>query len=529
MTRLVLAFIALSCLIGAATAINGHDKIVGCYWGTWSHYRPGYGQFRVEDIDANLCTHGFYGFADLHNDTWTLKIWDPWLDQAPNDPNCNNGEFCDYDNYRKFIALKNVNPDFVPMISIGGWNAGSGAYSHMAEDPEKRKTFIDSLSEFLDMYAFEGVDLDWEYPGQREGAQPDKDKEDFSLLVQEMSAMLKPRGLLFSAALSASKKVVEGAYDFPAVLPHFDFLNVMSYDYHGWFPDHEFTGHNAPLYRREEEDHEGHPGWYFNQFDSMLVYMVQQGVPKEKIVLGTPLYGRGFVLNNTEENGLYCGAHAGIPAGPYTRQDGIWGYQEIIQAFTNETLINLPDGKPKDWTVVVDDCYQAPYAYNGPYWIGYDDEESMRVKAKFINFLDIAGAMVWSIDTDDFKGGNTHAFPLLHAIHDGLASGETFDPENPHCKGTAPMCPDDFAPSTTAAPTTTQPPTTTSDNNQGQCTEDLDVIPFPGDCHKYFMCLAKEGGGYDLQEFTCGDWVFDPNIDACTDPNLPSNDMLCPP
>ena len=100
--------------------------------------------------------------------------------------------------------------------------------------------------------------------------------------------------------------------------------------------------------------------------------------------------------------------------GSYTRQDGIWGYQEIIQAFTNETLINLPDGKPKDWTVVVDDCYQAPYAYNGPYWIGYDDEESMRVKAKFINFLDIAGAMVWSIDTDDFKGGNTHAFPLLH-------------------------------------------------------------------------------------------------------------------
>jgi chitinase len=75
--------------------------------------------------------------------------------------------------------------------------------------------------------------------------------------------MLKPRGLLFSAALSASKKVIEGAYDFPAILPHFDFLNVMSYDYHGWFPDHEFTGHNAPLYRREEEDQEGHPGKVF--------------------------------------------------------------------------------------------------------------------------------------------------------------------------------------------------------------------------------------------------------------------------
>ena len=64
----------------------------------------------------------FSGQALDFFDTWTLKIWNPWLDQAPNDPNCNNGEFCDYDNYRKFIALKNVNPDFVPMISIGKLN-----------------------------------------------------------------------------------------------------------------------------------------------------------------------------------------------------------------------------------------------------------------------------------------------------------------------------------------------------------------------------------------------------------------------
>ena len=84
--------------------------------------------------------------------------------------------------------------------------------------------------------------------------------------------MLKPRGLLFSAALSPSKMIVEGAYDFPAVLPHFDFLNVMTYDYHGWFPDHEFTGHNAPLYRREEEDHEGHPG---KALDTIRYYVMK--------------------------------------------------------------------------------------------------------------------------------------------------------------------------------------------------------------------------------------------------------------
>ena len=46
-------------------------------------YRPGYGQFSVDNIDSTLCTHGFYGFADLNNRTedphaWELVAYDPW-------------------------------------------------------------------------------------------------------------------------------------------------------------------------------------------------------------------------------------------------------------------------------------------------------------------------------------------------------------------------------------------------------------------------------------------------------------------
>ena len=98
---------------------KAHDKVVGCYWGTWSFYRTGFGKFDVNDIDPSLCTHGFYGFADLHNDTWTVKIWDPWYDQNPNDPGCDDGRFCCYDSYRRFIKLRETHPGFIPMISIG--------------------------------------------------------------------------------------------------------------------------------------------------------------------------------------------------------------------------------------------------------------------------------------------------------------------------------------------------------------------------------------------------------------------------
>ncbi len=308
----------------------------------------------------------------------------------------------------------------------------------MAADPEKRKTFVDSVSDFLDDYPFDGVDLDWvkiykllkkkilpslsqnllqEYPGQREGSDPEHDKENFSLLVAELSAMLKSRNLLFSAALSPAKKTVDQGYDLPFLVDHFDLFNVMTYDYHGWWGvNHSFTGHNAPLYRREEEEPEDHPGWYFNVFDSLSVYL-DGGVPKDKLIMGMPIYGRGFVLNDTEETGLYCGANAGIPAGPYTRQDGIWGYLEIMQAMNNDTLINLPGAKPHDWKIVTDDCITAPYAYNGPYWIGYDDPESFAVKARFINFLDIRGAMVWSMDTDDFSGRYGTKYPMMHVSY----------------------------------------------------------------------------------------------------------------
>merc|ERR1712141_96063 len=259
----------LAFLLALATVAYGHDKIVGCYWGVWSFYRPGYGAFDVDDIDASLCTHGMYGFADLDNATWTIKVWDPWYDQAPEDCGPDGSIYCHYDSYRRFINLKQSYPNFKPMISIGGWNAGSGSYSMMAADPQKRKTFIDSLSEFLDKYHFDGVDLDWEYPGDREGSDPENDKENFSKLVTEMKAMLSAKGKLFTAALTPDFRRLDIGYDVPVVSEALDVMFIMTYDYHGLWDNHNFTGHNAPIYFRDEENFEEHPGYKWNVYDTL--------------------------------------------------------------------------------------------------------------------------------------------------------------------------------------------------------------------------------------------------------------------
>jgi chitinase len=51
-------------------------KVV-CYYGSWSAYRPGDGNFRIDFIDPNLCTHIIYTFVGigLHGD---IRILDNW-------------------------------------------------------------------------------------------------------------------------------------------------------------------------------------------------------------------------------------------------------------------------------------------------------------------------------------------------------------------------------------------------------------------------------------------------------------------
>ena len=85
-------------------------------------------------------------------------------------------------------------------------------------------------------------------------------------------------------------------------------------------------------------------------------------------MLGVPSYGRGWTLADNDQNGLYCPATGGVPKGPYTRQKGIWGFYEILQAINNDTLVNLPGATAKQWEVTVDGCYMAPYAGQQRVW-----------------------------------------------------------------------------------------------------------------------------------------------------------------
>lgn len=129
---------------------DGKFKVV-CYFTNWAWYRPGEGKYLPEDIDENLCTHIVYGFAVLDGTTLTIKTHDSWAD-------IDNNFYERVTEYRK--KGKRVT------VAIGGWNDSAGdKYSRLVLSDNARYNFITSTIEFIDKYGFEGLDLDWEYPG----------------------------------------------------------------------------------------------------------------------------------------------------------------------------------------------------------------------------------------------------------------------------------------------------------------------------------------------------------------------------
>ena len=169
-------------------------KPVVCYYGSWARYRTSEGQFLPSDIDANLCTHAIYAFAALNADTNEIEAYDPWADLPSTETDGN------YDGYGEMIKLKQINPNLIVMLAIGGYNAGSKVFSDMVLTQENRATFVQSCVSFLTKYQFDGLDLDWEYPGSNEGSRPE-DKDNFVLLVQELKAVSNFMILFYNSSL----------------------------------------------------------------------------------------------------------------------------------------------------------------------------------------------------------------------------------------------------------------------------------------------------------------------------------------
>ncbi|WP_299312992.1 glycosyl hydrolase family 18 protein [uncultured Aquimarina sp.] len=315
------------------------------------------------------------------------------------------------------------------MASLGGWSMCKH-FPEMAADPVKRARFIEDCKKLINM-GFDGIDLDWEYPGPFPGMNftgTNADYANFENLVEEIRAAIGPDKLI-TAAMAADYKKLEG-FNWSNLANTMDYFNMMTYDFNGGFSN--IAGHNAPVY-----PYDGAEAPDFN-WQTLLDKMKGMGVPVSKINFGAPFYGRGVVTDGTADlNAPTVKRNVTIqPDGPVsTAADYTNWPQEVYDGTPNYFFIKQKTGSGSGWTRKWDDQAKVPYMIKGNFFLSYDDEESITEKAKFINANNLAGTIIWTVFGDLEFSGSAQSFgtklkrwsnvksPLINKINEVFASG----------------------------------------------------------------------------------------------------------
>ncbi|KAL7472651.1 hypothetical protein ACHAXS_013011 [Conticribra weissflogii] len=279
--------------------------------------------------------------------------------------------------------------------SIGGWTL-SDAFVGMAANPSSRQKFAKNCADLITSYGFDGIDLDWEYPGYKEHSGTENDIITFSLLLEDVRAELDKledetgQYYKLTAALPCGPHHMINI-NIPHINSVLDELNVMSYDFHGSWSD--TTGVAAPLF---------HQGWGEADFsvDDCVRNWVDGGASREKINLGLAFYGRSFA-SATGMNEPHDGA-----------DNAHWAVDEGTPQYYN-IVAKLPS-----MVVMRDDTTMTPYAYfpSGGL-VSFDDERSICEKTEYTVDNDLNGFLIWEISGDLMPDLST---PLLDTVNSKL-------------------------------------------------------------------------------------------------------------
>ncbi|WP_018685868.1 glycoside hydrolase family 18 protein [Actinokineospora enzanensis] len=383
-----------------------HDRarVVG-YFTQWGIYGRNY---NVRDLvtsgTAARLTHLNYAFGFLDEQGKCVSA-DAWADyQKPFAAEQSVDGVADAPgqalagNLNQLRKLKKKYPDLRVYISLGGWS-GSKYFSNAALTPQSRADHVKSC---IDQWIkgdvagpgvaagiFDGIDLDWEWPGSpaNDGnvIRPE-DKGNFTELVKEYRKQLdrlprRQHGDL-TAFLPANPNQIDKGFEVSKVFRYLTFGTLQGYDYHGSW---ESTTNAQSSLRTPKGDPTPAPGF---SSETVVDDYLKRGAPRDKLVLGVPFFGRGWTGVTNANHGLFQTATGPAPA---TYEAGTEDYKVL-------------KSKVGQYKIYRDERAGHAWLFDGSTFWTYDDPTEMRRKARYVNDRDLGGVMIWSLDADTADG-----------------------------------------------------------------------------------------------------------------------------
>lgn len=258
---------------------------------------------------------------------------------------------------------------------------------------ENRENIADNVAEFLKKWNLDGVDFDWEYPGEPDirgipkGSK--ENGEDYSSFLAILRKKVSERSI--SVAAPASYWYLKG-YPVGKMDASVDYWVYMSYDLHGqWDFDKPWATPGCTMGSCLRS--------HVNLTETLdaLSMITKAGVTSNKVVVGLSNYGRSFKMATAGCTGPMCtytGEASGAKPGRCTRTAGLLADAEINEIRQKDSTAKTWIDKDSDSNILVYDSVQ---------WVAYMDADIRKSRTNLYKGKNLGGVVEWVIDMEEFE------------------------------------------------------------------------------------------------------------------------------